>query len=241
MRNIKLVIEYDGTAFLGWQSQAEGRTVQNEITRVLDQVLQEHISLIGAGRTDAGVHAKGQVANFRTASQMECRAIQNALNGLLPDDLVIHSLEDVHESFHARYDARERVYRYYLSFRPAAIGRQYQWHVTYPLDLPLVKRSAATFLGVHDFEAFSKNGEINHRRCDVRKSFWTESDHGFVYEVRSDRFVRGMVRALVGTMVDLGRGAMSWQEFEQILNSGDRSRGGTAAPAHGLFLEEVLY
>jgi tRNA pseudouridine38-40 synthase len=91
MRNIKLVIEYDGTAFLGWQSQAEGRTVQSEITRVLDQVLQEHVNLIGAGRTDAGVHAKGQVANFRTASQMECRVIQNALNGLLPGDLVIHS------------------------------------------------------------------------------------------------------------------------------------------------------
>jgi len=241
MRNIKLVIEYDGTDFLGWQIQAEGRTVQGEITTVLEQVLQEPINLIGAGRTDSGVHARGQVANFRTNSVMRAGAIQSALNGLLPADIIVLSSDEVPESFHSRYDACERVYRYHLSLRPTAVGRQYSWYVRSPLRVAIMQEAASTFVGLHDFEAMSKSGELDHHRCDVRKSFWKECVDGLVYEIRSDRFVRGMVRSLVGTMVDLGRGAMSWEDFRVILDSKDRSRGGMAAPPHGLFLEEVAY
>ena len=242
MRNIKLVVEYDGTDFLGWQEQAEGRTVQGEITVVLNRILQESVNLIGAGRTDAGVHAKGQVANFRTTSIMDTGAILNALNGLLPDDVVVHSAEDVPANFHARFDARERVYRYYITLRKSAIGRSYRWHVKYHLDLDLMKGAAARIEGVNDFETFSKNGsDIDNYSCDVRRSFWIGEGDEFVYEIRANRFVRGMVRALVGTMVDVGRGFLSLQDFHEIMKMKDRSKSGMAAPACGLILEEILY
>jgi tRNA pseudouridine38-40 synthase len=241
MRNIKLVLEYDGTNFLGWQSQATGRSVQAEITRVLNEILQEPVNLIGAGRTDAGVHARGQVANFRTNSVMDAARIQHALSGLLPDDIVVLSAREVPESFHARFDARERLYRYYISFRRSAIGRQYQWLVWYRVDLKLMKNAASTFIGSHDFEAFSKCNDLDHHLCNVRSSRWVESEATIFYEIRSDRFVRGMVRSLVGTMVDLGRGRIPWDHFQQILESRDRRRAGDMAPACGLFLEEVVY
>jgi tRNA pseudouridine38-40 synthase len=242
MHNFKLVIEYDGTDFLGWQSQARGRTVQGEVEAVLRQVLQEDISVIGAGRTDTGVHARGQVASVRTKSGIEPQRLRAALNGLLPADIRVRSAENVPELFHARFDARERCYRYHTSLRPVAIGRAYVWHVPFPLDTSLMRSTAALILGQHDFGAFSKTGSGNGNfRCDVRASAWKEMEDRLVYEIRSDRFVRGMVRALVGTMVDVGRGHISVEEFGEILRSKDRTKAGMAAPPCGLVLEEVLY
>jgi len=242
MRNIKLLIEYDGTDFVGWQVQPKGRTVQGEITGVLSRVLQEPISLIGAGRTDTGVHARGQVANFRTVSTIAPDALLRALGGMLSDDVVVHSVDEVPETFHARYDARERVYRYYISFRSSAIGRSYRWHMPYRLDLELMKAAALGVEGTHDFESFSKNGsEVDHYRCHVKTSRWKQDGENLVYEICADRFMRGMVRLLVGTMVDVGRGHQSLDSFQQLLEERDRSKSGMAAPPHGLFLEEVLY
>lgn len=242
MRNIKLLIEYDGTDFAGWQSQANARTVQDEITKVFRKVLQENVHLIGAGRTDAGVHARGQVANVRTASAMPAEDLLRALNALLPVDVSVRSLKEVPESFHARFDARERAYRYFITQAPSAIRRRYQWRVVYSLDPGPLQIVAGMVLGVHDFESFSKNGSnAHHYRCDVQKSVWFQEEEGMVYEIRADRFLRGMVRALVGTMVDVGRGRMTPEEFRAILEARDRRRSGVAAPAEGLFLEEVRY
>lgn len=242
MRNIKLVLEYDGTDFVGWQSQTNGRSVQDVITNVLDQILQEPITLIGAGRTDAGVHARGQVANFRTNNPLGVSSILAALNGTLPEDIYVHSAEEVDEKFHARFDAKERVYRYYISLKPTAIGRQYHWYVKYDLDLELMNQVAHEILGEHDFESFAKSESlVPHYRCTVYRSEWTKGDGMLVYEIRANRFLHGMVRALVGTMVDIGRGYTPASAFQEILVARDRRKAGMAVPARGLFLEEIVY
>ncbi len=242
MRNIKLTLEYDGTDFVGWQSQTNGRNVQDEITNVLDQVLQEPITLIGAGRTDSGVHARGQVANFRTNSSLGVSSILNALNGTLPEDIYVHSAIEVDEKFHSRFDARERLYKYYISLIPAAIGRQYQWFVKYDLDLSLLNQVAAQLVGEHDFESFTKSESlVPHHRCTVFKSEWTKMPSMLIYEIRANRFLHGMVRALVGTMVDIGRGYIPVTAFKDIMSAKDRRKAGMAVPPSGLFLEEVSY
>jgi len=242
MRNLRLLLEYDGTAFVGWQIQANGRSVQGEISRVLEQVLQEKVNLIGAGRTDAGVHARGQVASVRTESDMECPALMHALNGLLPPDVRVLGLTDVPEAFHARFDARERRYRYVIGRIPAAIGRQYRWYLQKELDVAAMNRIAARIVGEHDFEAFCKYAaEVEHYRCTVTGAVWEQGPGVLSFRISANRFLHGMVRALVGTMVDVGRGYTLEQEFEGIMQSRDRARAGMAAPAQGLALEEVVY
>jgi tRNA pseudouridine38-40 synthase len=242
MRDIKLLIEYDGTNFVGWQSQTNGRSVQEEITKVLDQILQEPINLIGSGRTDAGVHARGQVASFRTNSQLGVGSMMSGLNGILPEDIYIHAVEEVGEGFNARYDAKERVYRYFISMKPTAIGRHYQWYVKYDLNLVSMNAVAAQIIGDHDFESFCKyDAEVKDHRCTVTKSIWRETPGTYQFEIRANRFLHGMVRALVGTMVDVGRGFIPVASFKEILSARDRRKAGMAAPPQGLFLEEVIY
>ncbi len=242
MRNIKLTLEYDGTNFVGWQSQTNGRSVQDEITNVLDQVLQEPITLIGAGRTDSGVHARGQVANFKTASSLGIGSVLSALNGTLPEDIYVHSAEEVDEKFHARFDAKERAYKYYIALKPTAIGRQYQWFVKYDLNVSLMNQVAQGILGEHDFESFTKTEAlVPHHRCIINKSEWTKTPSMLIYEVRANRFLHGMVRALVGTMVDIGRGYIPASQFRDIMAAKDRRKAGMAVPPSGLFLEEILY
>jgi tRNA pseudouridine38-40 synthase len=242
MRNIKLTLEYDGTHFVGWQTQTNGRSVQEEITRVLRQVLQEKTTLHGAGRTDSGVHARGQVANFLTASTFDVNLLLNALNGNLPDDVCILAIEDVPGQFRARHDAKSRIYRYYISLAPIAIERHYRWYVKYSLDVDLMNLIAASIVGERDFESFCKYAaDVDHYRCTVMKSEWTLLPGGLVYEIRANRFLHGMVRALVGTMVDMGRGHAPAAAFPDIMLTKDRTRAGMAAPAHGLYLEEVIY
>jgi tRNA pseudouridine38-40 synthase len=242
MRDIKLVLEYDGTHFVGWQFQKNGRSVQEEISRVLQQVVQEPVTITGAGRTDSGVHARGQVASFQTSSSMSTGSLLAALNGLLPEDICILSVEDAPAGFNARFDARERAYRYYLGFRPSAIGRQYHWHVRYALDVEKMNHVAAMIVGEHDFASFCRfEAEVRHYRCTIAVSRWIPAPGQLTYEVRADRFLHGIVRALVGTMVDIGRGYTRAYEFGEILEAKDRRRAGMAAPPQGLFLEEVLY
>ncbi len=242
MHCFKLVIEFDGTHFVGWQTQLNGRSVQEEVTKVLEQVLQEPISVIGSGRTDAGVHARGMAAGFKTNSGMRSGEIMSSLNGILPEDIYVCSVEEVDEKFHARYDAKDRMYRYFITLRPTAIGRFYHWHVRYPLRISAMNDVAALIVGEHDFTSFSKYDEAaKNYQCFVTESFWQETPATLVYQIRANRFCYGMVRGLVGTMVDVGRGFTPVAEFSEILKSCDRRRAGMAAPPHGLFLEEVRY
>jgi tRNA pseudouridine38-40 synthase len=242
MRAFKLIIEYDGTEFVGWQSQINGRAVQDEVIRVLGEILQEDVTLIGSGRTDSGVHARGQVAGFRTASPISAPKLLSALNGLLPRDICVHSVEEVSPAFNARFDARLRRYRYFISRRPSAVDRRFCWYVSSPLDIPLMQAVARRCTGAHDFSAFCTHAhEVENRHCTVSRSGWAAEGFSLIYEIVADRFVHGMVRSLVGTMVDIGRGKIAGEEFDGILASGDRRRAGSAAPARGLFLEEVGY
>lgn len=242
MRNIKLLLEYEGTAYVGWQRQENGNSVQAEIERVLEQVLRERVSVIGAGRTDAGVHARGQVANFHTAASFSLYDLIGALNGLLPDDIVVLQAEEVPADFHSRFSAKARTYSYLITLRPTALLRRVSWFVPYKLDVVLMQRIAEDIMGKHNFASFCKSqAEVNNHQCDVSFSEWLGEDATLRYTITANRFLHGMVRALVGTMVDVGRGYTSYEEFQSILQKKDRREAGQAAPARGLVLESVTY
>ncbi len=241
-RNIKLVIEYDGTDFVGWQRQTNGRTVQEEIENAILTITHEQTQIIGAGRTDSGVHARGQTASFFTSSSIAEKEFHRGLNAVLPEDVVIHSVEGVGEQFSARYSAKEREYQYFISTSLSAINRKYCWQLGYDLDIKKMNEVACSIVGIHDFQSFCKTDtEVDHFRCRIFESVWYEENNQLVYRVRSNRFLYGMVRALVGTMVNIGRGFTHTNEFNEIINSRNRSNAGQAAPAKGLFFERVIY
>ena len=245
MRAVKLVIEYDGTNYLGWQVQPRGVTVQGVIEEKLSLLTGEAIRLIGAGRTDSGTHAYGQVAHFKTGSLMEANSIRKALNSLLPADIVIRRGEDVSTAFHARKDARSKVYEYRILNRESrpALFRGYAWHVSQSLDLEEMKKSSQYLIGEHDFSCFRSVGTPT--RTAVRRVEgigWKKNKEGLIqFEIEASGFLKQMVRAIVGTLVEVGKRRIRSEEFLAILESRDRKRAGPTAPAHGLFLKEVKY
>ncbi|MEW5797451.1 MAG: tRNA pseudouridine(38-40) synthase TruA [Bacteroidota bacterium] len=241
-RNIKLTIEYDGTDFVGWQRQPNGRSVQQVLEEAIQQVIQEKVSLVGAGRTDSGVHARGQAANFFSHSTLTTSDLYRALNGVVPDDIIVHSVEEVDEKFSARYSAKEREYRYYIAQKPTAINRKYSWRLNYDLDISIMNGVSKKILGTHDFQSFCKaESNVDHFICNVFHAEWYREASTLIFEIRANRFLHGMVRALVGTIVNVGRGYTPADNFETIILAKDRTKAGQAAPPHGLFLERVIY
>lgn len=242
MRNIKLVIEYDGTDFCGWQWQPKGRTVQGVLQSSLKELMQESPTIYAAGRTDAGVHALGQVANFKTENSLDLNSIKLGLNSYLPPDVRVLSAEEVIESFHARFDAVKRTYHYVISKGATAIGRQYSWFCKYDLDLARMQKASEFLLGKHSFEAFSKfNQEEEHYLSNVESARWEETKDELRFKICANRFLRNMVRIIIGTLVDVGRGKMLPEDVKEILDSKDRKRAGCVTPAQGLFLVKVEY
>jgi len=243
MQNIKLLIEYDGSDFVGWQTQPNGPSIQGELEKALGEILQEPISTIAAGRTDAGVHARGQVASFKTSKSVTPDLIQRGLNVLLPPQIVVLAAEQVPDSFHARYSAKARIYRYHLALRPSALQRNQCWYVGgYTIREDLLQQCAELLLNEHDFSSFCKvDASANHFRCTVDRASWQRIGTELIFDIRANRFLYGMVRALVGTMVEVARGHRRFTEFQEILEAKDRTRAGVSAPARGLFLEEVVY
>jgi tRNA pseudouridine38-40 synthase len=245
MRNIRLLIEYDGTNYQGWQVQAEGPTVQGMIEEKLARITGETIQLIGSGRTDSGVHAFGQVANFKTRSQLGVDSIQKALNSLLPPDVVIQRAEEVEEVFHARRDAKSKLYEYRILNRSlrSAFRREYAWHISQKLDLEEMKKATQILIGEHDFSSFRSVGTPTRTATRrVIRAEWKQGREGLIrFEIEANGFLKQMVRALVGTLVEVGRGKIDSRELQKILESKDRKVAGPTAPAHGLFLKEVKY
>jgi tRNA pseudouridine38-40 synthase len=242
VRNIKLTIEYDGTAYSGWQRQENAPTVQQSIEEALRQLTGHAAVIYGAGRTDAGVHARGQVANFHTESELELHAFRNGLNALLNKDVVILEAVEVPPDFHARFSAISRTYSYRIATKPTALSRFTVWFLKYKLDLPLLQTASGYITGEHDFHSFCRSlAEVEHYRCVVREATWIRDRSDLVFTITADRFLHGMVRALVGTMVDIGRGALTVDQFRAVLQSGDRREAGMSAPAAGLVLECVEY
>ncbi len=241
-RNIKLVIEYDGSFFHGWQIQPGLRTVQDEIEKALHPILQHKINLIGAGRTDAGVHALGQVANFETENLQDAETIRKSLNGILPEDIIIHKAEEVDLNFNARYSAKSRVYKYKVYLGRTAIQRKLAWQVSYRLNLKTLIQATKEIEGEHDFTSFclaesSKESNL----CQIKWAFWEEGEDELTFNIEADRFLHNMVRSLVGTLIEVARGYFSVSDFGKIMEAKDRRKAGPTAPAHGLYLMKVKY
>ena len=242
MPRVKIVVEYDGTAYYGWQLQKGQRTVQGTIEEALKILFKKTIRVTGAGRTDSGVHARGQVAHFDIPDYSPLK-LQRSLNGILPRDIVIKDLNFAAADFHARFDAVERVYRYYLSLSPVALLRRFTWEIRHPLNLTLLQMGAEIIKGTEDFQAFCKvKSEVKHYRCRIFRSFWQMGEDGrLVYEIAANRFLHGMVRAIVGALIALGSGKISLSDFHTIIAERDRRLIPLTAPARGLVLEDVRY
>ncbi len=246
MQNFKLVIEYDGTAYHGWQRQNNICTIQETIEDALKTMTGQSVTLIGSGRTDAGVHATGQVANFCLETRLTSDVFARGLNSLLPPDIVIKDCTAVGEGFHARYDARSKVYDYRILNRPipAALFRQYSWHIRPALDLDAMRTAMLWLKGQHDFSAFEATGSSRSHavRTVIGVNLFGRDEDGYVaFSIEADGFLRHMVRNIVGTLVDVGLGKISPKGFEDVMISKDRRLAGITAPAHGLFLREVKY
>ncbi|KPL18578.1 MAG: hypothetical protein AMJ92_07375 [candidate division Zixibacteria bacterium SM23_81] len=242
MRNIKLTLEYDGTDFYGWQVQPEGRTVQGVLEKSLGDLLQESVRIIGAGRTDAGVHAKGQVANFATESELLLNEIYRGLNALLPSDVVVRCAEEVSVKFHARYDATSRRYLYRISSQPTALRRNFVWTILSALDLGLMRKAAQALMGTHDFASFCLGSEERpNYRCTVQQISLKSIEDEAHFQIAADRFLRAMVRIIVGQLVEVGRGRLTLGEFLEFLQKGGNQPSAMAAPPQGLCLMEVQY
>lgn len=241
MKRIKAVIEYDGTHYFGWQLQKDQRTIQGEIEKALKVIFKKRVPVTGSGRTDTGVHARNQVAHF-DIPEFDLKILKRSLNGLLNDDIVVKSLEESSPEFHARFDAKKRVYRYYIATQPTALNRFYAWTILLPLNLTLMQTGAKLIKPVQDFRAFCKvKSEVKHHRCQIFQSRWLQERDLLIYEIAADRFLHGMVRAIVGTLVSLGTGKLTLEQFQKIIESGDRRLVPQTAPARGLILEEVEY
>jgi tRNA pseudouridine38-40 synthase len=245
MRNLKIIIEYDGTGYHGWQRQRGDITIQQIIEEKIGLVTQEKIKLIGSGRTDAGVHAIGQVANFKTGSKIGETNLLRGMNSLLPGDIVIKSLIEVDERFHSRYDAKSKVYLYQIfnSPVPSALYRNYSWFVHFPLDIDNMKTAASPLIGSHDFSSFcaANNDTSDYIRKVINVSINQGKDGIIKFFIEANGFLRYMVRNIVGTLVDVGRGKFLPSEFLDIMKARDRNRAGITAPPQGLFLKEVKY
>lgn len=244
-QNFKLTIEYDGTRYHGWQRQKTDRSIQDEIEKALAKMTACKVTLIGSGRTDAGVHAAGQVANFKCDTRLTPAAFFNGLNSLLPEDIIIKDCQLVATQFHARYDARSKIYRYKIINQsvPTAIGRQYVWFIRKAVDRQAMRAAMAHLIGRHDFKAFEGTGSP--RQDTTREIFSAEliehADNMLIFEIEADGFLRYMVRNIVGTIVDVGLGKITPADFKNILASMDRSQASATAPARGLTLVKVNY
>jgi tRNA pseudouridine38-40 synthase len=245
MRNIRLILSYDGTGFSGWQYQPNTRTVQGVLEEALEVILAGPVRVGGSGRTDAGVHALGQAANFRTASRIECGQLHRGLNALMAPDVRVLTVEEVPDSFDARRSAAFRIYRYVIYTGPVIspfLGR-YAWHFPAELDVEAMRRAGGLLIGVHDFASFACSGGDTTTTVREVFSFRIDDRGGGVIsiEVAANAFLRHMVRSIVGTIVDVGRGKMTPEQFGEVMQASDRSRAGITAPPQGLFLVEVRY
>lgn len=245
MPNYQLTIEYDGTAYHGWQRQKSDPTIQGEIEKALEKMTRQRVVVNGSGRTDAGVHALAQTANFKSDAGLSADAFHMGLNSLLKDDIVIKACRVVDEAFHARYDARGKIYQYrILNDRvPSAIRRNHVWHIRRKLDFYAMQRAAAHVVGEQDFKAFEGIGSP--RSSTVRKvtmaEISRESAENITFTIEADGFLRYMVRNIVGTLVEVGQSKMAPERFKAVLECGDRGQAGATAPPQGLFLVKVHY
>ncbi|NLN59422.1 MAG: tRNA pseudouridine(38-40) synthase TruA [Deltaproteobacteria bacterium] len=245
MKNIKIVVEYDGTRYHGWQRQRGHRSIQQTLEEKIKLITREEVTVIGSGRTDSGVHAFNQVANFQMTARIREENLLRALNGVLPDDIVIKRVEEMAKSFHARFSVKSKKYVYHIwnNTTNTAINRYYCWHVRKELNLECMKKAACFIKGTHDFKAFCGTGSKvkNYTRTILDVELDRDDRGKLLITITADGFLRHMVRNIVGTLVEVGKGKITPEDLKVILDSRDRRKAGMTAPAHGLFLAEVHY
>lgn len=237
-----LDISYLGKNYHGWQVQPNAISVQEVLENALSTLLREPVKVTGAGRTDTGVHARQLIVHCDLPDLEDASGFQHRLNSFLPSDIAVNGIRAVVEDAHARFQATERKYEYWLSptKNPFLSDLSYQLH--HLPDMALMNQAADLLLGHQDFQCFSRSGsDVKTYYCDVKQAYWEKRKQIWVFTIAADRFLRNMVRAVVGTLLDVGYGKINLQEFKEILNSKDRSRAGASAPAHGLYLVEVTY
>ena len=249
-------LSYDGTAYHGWQIQPNGKSVQETLQQALKMLLREDVSVTGAGRTDAGVHAAMMVAHFDTEDPPPAPPVREGgvkqtsedyltyrLNGVLPRDIAIHKIYPVPDDMHARFSAIARTYYYYVHTRKSPFLHDRSWRLVHTPDFDAMNRAAATLLDYEDFTSFSKvNTDTKTNICHVRSARWVQlSDYEWRFEITADRFLRNMVRAIVGTLMEVGRGTLTVEGFKEVIEQKNRSKAGDSVPARGLFLVNVKY
>jgi tRNA pseudouridine38-40 synthase len=240
--NYKLVIQYDGTNYSGWQIQANASSVQAKITEAIKVILKSKVNLIGSGRTDTGVHAVGQTANFRFDSKIDIYRFKHSLNSILPFDISIISMTEAEEDFHARFDAKKRSYFYLMTLNKSPLLYNYSYYYHESIDISLLNKIGTNLLGTHDFRSFSKkNSGIENTVCTVYSSHWRMISGIVVFLIEADRYLHGMVRTITGTLLKLSHEQVGEEKIVNILSGNDRSLAGEALPAKGLFLYKVKY
>ena len=242
MNNYKLTLQYDGTDYHGWQFQQNAKTVQEEITRAIETIIKEKVNLIGAGRTDAGVHALGQVANFRTEAEIDTYRFAHSLNGILPKDIAIKEVVKVHDDFHSRFDAKSRTYWYLITRKKSPFYGKYSYLYPHDVAIHRLKELSGRFIGEHDFEAFTKElPQTEHCRCTILDAGWRQLDDVLIFRIEANRFLHGMVRAIVGTILTAEKNNYPVEWIDEIFHSKDRVRAGYAVPSQGLYLTKIKY
>lgn len=238
-----IFFSYDGTNYHGWQFQPNAPTVQQQLEQALQTVLRFGISVVGAGRTDTGVHARMMAAHFDWAAELDCAHLAFRINGLLPPDIAVSEVKAVSDDWHARFSALRRTYHYYIVNRKDAFFHRYALRLYFELDIERMNAAAALMLEHRDYGCFCKSHSDNKTNlCTVSEARWsTLADGTLVFRITANRFLRNMVRATVGTLIEVGKGKMSIDDFRRVLLSGKRTEAGESVPAKGLFLENIDY
>lgn len=244
MRRYFIYLAYDGTNYHGWQIQPNGVSVQEMLNKALVTFLRdEKIEVVGAGRTDAGVHARLMVAHFDVDRELDCESVTDKLNRILPPDISVYCVKPVKKEAHARFDATYRTYKYYITTKKNPFGRQYSWRVFQKLDFDLMNEAAQTLFDYIDFTSFSKlHTDVKTNNCKIMHAQWTQcGEDEWVFTIQADRFLRNMVRAVVGTLVEVGKGKLSVEGFRKVIEEKNRCSAGTSVPGNALFLVDVGY
>ena len=238
-----ITLSYDGTRYHGWQIQPNGNSIQQELQQALSTLLRQPIEVVGAGRTDTGVHARMMVAHFDWEEAIDGKQLVYKLNKLLPAYIAVQEVRQVDEGMHARFTATSRTYQYFIHTRKDPFLQAYSWQVPFALDFDKMNEAAKVLLEYKDFTSFSKVGtDVKTNLCDLREAFWEEVAPGcWRFTITANRFLRNMVRAIVGTLVEVGRGRISIEEMRQIIEAKDRCQAGESVPAKALFLVDIKY
>lgn len=237
-----ITFSYDGTAYHGWQIQPHSISVQEELQKALSTLLRQSIEVVGAGRTDTGVHARKMVAHF-DFGQLDCDQLVYKLNKMLPKDIAVHKVEQVADDMHARFSAKSRTYHYFLHLSKDPFLRAYSWQMYGNLDFDLMNKAAMVLMEYRDFTSFSKvKTDTKTNDCTITEAHWDRvGDNQWRFTITANRFLRNMVRAIVGTLVEVGRGRMTIEQLRHVIEAKDRCRAGDSVPGNALFLVEVLY